>query len=61
MLISQLRAYELGSVVIVSSLCSLTIILNIFFSYFILKEKNNFIKKLIAAIIIILSIVLIKI
>ena len=61
MLISQLRAYELGSVVIVSSLCSLTIILNIIFSYFILKEKSYFIKKLIAAIIIILSIVLIKI
>jgi drug/metabolite transporter (DMT)-like permease len=57
----QLRAYQLGNVSIVAPLCALTVILNVIAGYFLLKEKNHMLKKVIAAILIILGIILIKI
>lgn len=61
MLISKLKAYQYGKVVIVAPLCSLTVILNIILAYFLFKEKNNLLKKIISSILIIIGIILIKI
>ncbi len=61
MIISQLRAYQLQNVTIVAPLCALTVILNVIVGYLFLKEKENLLKKIIAAILIIISIILIKI
>lgn len=61
MIISQLRAYQLGNVTIVAPLCALTVILNVIVGYLFLKERDNLIKKIIAAILIIISVILIKI
>lgn len=57
----QLRAYQLGNISIVAPLCSLTVILNVLVGYFLLKERENIPKKIIAALLIILGIILIKI
>ena len=59
-LIFQLKAYSFGQVALVSSLCSLNVILNVLFAYFIHNEKNNLLRKIIASIIVIISIFLIK-
>lgn len=59
-LIVQLRAYQLGEATSVAPLCALTIIGNVFVGYLFLKEHNNLLKKIIAAILIIFSIFLIK-
>lgn len=61
MLISQLNAYKLGNITSVAPLCALTVIGNVIISYIFLKEKNNLLKKIMAAIIIIISIFLIQI
>lgn len=58
--ILKLLAYKLGEVSIVAPLCSLTIILNVIFGYICLKERNNLSKKIIAALVIILGIILIR-
>lgn len=60
MILLQLRAYELGKVTVVAPLCSLTVILNVIVGYFFLSEKSNLFKKIIASILIIISILLIK-
>lgn len=60
MMITKLKSYELGNIIIVAPLTSLTVILNIIVSYFLLKEKSNLIKKIIAGTIIIIGIILIK-
>lgn len=59
-LISQLNAYNLGSVTSVAPLISLTVIGNVIISYIFLKERNNLLKKIIAATTIIISIILIQ-
>lgn len=61
MMISKLKAYQLGNVIIVAPLCSLTVILNIIFGYFLLKERNNLFRKILAGILILIGIILIKI
>lgn len=60
-IVSQLRAYQLGNVSVVAPLCSLSVILNVVMGYFLLKERENLPKKVIAAILIILGIILIRI
>lgn len=60
-IVSQLRAYQLGNVTIVAPLCALTVILNVIVGYLFFHEKDDLWKKIIAAILIIISIVLIKI
>ena len=57
---SQLRAMQLGLITTVAPLCAVTVILNVIAGYIFLKEKNNVMKKVIAAVIIIFSIILIK-
>ena len=61
MIVAMLRAYQFGSVTTIAPLASITTILNVFVAYFYLKEKDSLMKKIIAALIVILGIVLIKI
>lgn len=61
MIITMLRAYQFGSVTTIAPLCAITTILNVFVAYFALKEKDSLLKKVLAAIIVILGIILIKI
>lgn len=60
-IVMQLRAYQLGNVSVVAPLCALTVMLNVIMGYIFLKERDNLIKKIISAILIIISIILIKI
>ena len=60
MMITKLKSYELGSVIVVAPISSLTVILNIIVSYFLLNEKSDLIKKIIAGILILIGVVLIK-
>lgn len=60
MIIVQLKAYQIGDVTTVAPLCSLTVIGNVIVGHLFLKEKQNLLKKIIAAILIIISVVLIK-
>lgn len=60
MIVSQLRAYQLGDVTSVAPLCALTVIGNVIVGYAFLKERNNLLKKIIAAILVIISVLLIK-
>jgi drug/metabolite transporter (DMT)-like permease len=61
MIVVQLKAYQLGNVTLVAPLCALTVILNVIVGYFFLNENDNLLRKIIAAILIIISIILIKI
>lgn len=61
MIVAQLRAYQLGNVTVIAPLCALTVILNVIVGYLFLNEKDNLLRKIISAIIIIISIILIKI
>ncbi len=60
MLVSQLRAYQLGEASSVAPLCALTVIGNVIAGYLFLKERNDLLKKLFAAVLIIISVFLIK-
>ena len=60
-ILTQLRAYQLGEVSIVAPLCALSVILNVIMGYIFQKEIENMPKKIIAAILIILGIILIKV
>lgn len=60
-IVSQLRSYQLGNVSVVAPLCALSVILNVIVGYFLLKEKENLPKKIFAALLIILGIILIKV
>lgn len=60
-IISQLRAYQLGEVSVVAPLCALAVILNVIIGYIFQKERENMLKKIISAILIVLGIILIKI
>lgn len=61
MIVVQLRAYQLGNVTVIAPLCSLTVMLNVIVGYLFLKERDNLLRKIISAILIIISIILIKI
>lgn len=60
MMVTKLKSYQLGRVSIVAPLSSLTVILTIIISYFLLEEKDNLLKKIISAILIIIGVILIK-
>lgn len=60
MLVFQLKAYQLGDVTSVAPICALTILGNVVAGFIFLKEKNNLPRKLVAAILIIISVILIK-
>lgn len=54
----ELKAYQLKDVTTVAPLCALAVIGNVFVGYTFLKEKNNLSKKLIAACLIIIGVIL---
>lgn len=60
-IIVQLRAYQLGNVTVIAPLCALTVMTNVIVGYLFLNEKDNLLRKIISAILIIISILLIKI
>ena len=61
MILTMLRAYQFGSVTTIAPIASVTTILNVFVAYFLLKEKSSLLKKVLAALIVVLGIILIKI
>lgn len=61
MLISSVKAYEFGNIVIVASALALTSILNSFVELIFNRNKKEFIKKLIISFLIIIGIILVKI
>ena len=61
MIVTYLKAFQYGSVTTIAPIASVTTILNVFVAYFLLKEKDSLPRKVIAALIVILGIVLIKI
>ena len=61
MIIEMIRSYQFGSVTTIAPIAAITTILNVFVAYFVQKEKDSMLKKVIAAIIVILGIILIKI
>lgn len=60
MIVVQLRAYQLGQATSVAPLCALTVIGNVIVGYLFLKERNNMLRKIFAALLIIISVLLIK-
>lgn len=60
MLISSVKAYELGNVVIVASFLSLTSIINSIVELIFNRDKNAFLKKLIIGILIVIGVILVK-
>lgn len=60
MLISSVKAYEYGNVVIVASLVSLTALLNSIIEFFFDKDRKKLVKKILVYILIIIGIILIK-
>ncbi len=61
MLISSVRAYQFGSITLIAPLLTLTSILNTMYEYFINKDKNRIVQKIIASVMIILGVIIIKI
>lgn len=61
MLISSVRAYQIGDVSVVAPLLTLTAILNTLYEYFICINKKNVVQKIVCAILIIMGVILIKI
>jgi len=58
--LTSIRAYILGSVTMVAPIAAVSVILNVFAGYIFLKERDNLLKKTIAAIVIIIGVVLIQ-
>lgn len=61
MIIEMLRSYQFGSVTTVAPIAAVTTILNVFIAYFVLKERENMLRKVLAALIVVLGIILVKI
>lgn len=61
MLISSVKAYELGNIVLVASLFSLTSILNAFIEFIFNKNRGELLKKVIVSILIIIGVILVRI
>jgi len=60
MLISSVKAYQLGSVTVVAPLFALTSIINAIIEFIFNKNKNKLIQKLIAAFLLIIGVILVK-
>ena len=60
MLISSVKAYQLGNVTIVAPLFALTSIMNAMVEYFLFRNRNRFLQKIVSALLLILGVVLVK-
>ena len=61
MLVSSVRAYQLGNISVVAPLLTLTAILDSTYEFIFNKDKSVFIKKIIIGIVILIGVILIKI
>lgn len=61
MLIASVKAYEVGDVILVAPLLTLTSILNTVYEFVICKNKNKLVQKIIASILILVGVIIIKI
>lgn len=61
MLISSVKAYQIGNVTIVAPLFALTSILNAIVEYIFHRNKSKFLQKILAAILLIIGVILVKI
>lgn len=61
MLVSSVKAYELGNIVIVASLFSMTSLLNAIVEYIFNKNRKELLKKIVVAILIIIGVILVRI
>lgn len=61
MIMTMLRAYQFGSVTTVAPICAVTTLLNTFVAYIALKEKDSPLRKILAALIVVLGIIIIKV
>lgn len=61
MLISSVKAYQVGSVMIVAPLFALTSIINAVIEFIFNKNKNKLVQKLISAILLIIGVILVRI
>lgn len=59
-LISSVKAYELGNIVIVASFLALTSILNSIVELVFNRDRKTFLKKLIIGILIVIGVILVK-
>lgn len=59
-IVAILRAYQLQKVSLVAPISALTVISNVIVGYVFLKERDHLLKKMIAGVLIVMSIVLIK-
>lgn len=60
MTIAKLGAFQAGEVIVVAPLCSLVIMLNVLFEMIVLKERKDLAKKILAGLLVLVSIWLIK-
>jgi len=60
MIVAQLLAYQLGAVTVVAPLCALTVIGNVVVGWIFLKERDRLPKKIMAAILVVVSVLLIN-
>lgn len=60
MLIASVRAYQVGSVAVIAPILTLTSVLNTFYEFLVLKNKNQLLQKFICSIMIIIGVLLIK-
>lgn len=60
MMITKLRAYQLGKITQIAPLCSLTVILNAIVAFIFFKNRHNIGKKLIAGILVVIGVFLLK-
>lgn len=58
--IARLAAFQAGEVIVVAPLCSLSILLNVLFEMVVLKQRKDLKKKVLAGLLVIISIWLIK-
>lgn len=61
MLISSVKAYQVGSVMIVAPLFALTSIINVVIEFIFNKNKNKLVQKLISAVLLIIGVILVRI
>lgn len=61
MLMASVKAYEVGDVILVAPLLTLTSILNTIYEFVICKNKNKLVQKIIASILILVGVIIIKI
>ncbi len=60
MLISSVKAYQLGDIAVVAPIFTLTSIMNAVIEFVVFKNKNRIVQKLIAAILLTLGVILVK-